>query len=153
VGRVGREAFRRSLRGRRVAKEERRLVCSVRVSYRRKETALKALTVDSRCAALEGVVVGNFEPSAGVTALSRAVFVRLEVRRDTGRVGLVASSIRRTESCRLAFDRDFVLHARGRRTMSKRDRPVGWDAARVEAGSFRRDGSWRVMHGRGGRPV
>lgn len=107
MGRVGREAFGRSLGGGRVAKEEWRVVCGTWVSSGLLETWREGLTVDSRCAALVGVVVGDFEPSAGVTALARAILVRLELRRDTGRVGLVASSVWRAEHRRLAFDYNF----------------------------------------------
>jgi len=34
--------------------------------------------------------------------------------------------------------------------MAKRYGSVGWDTAGVDAGSFGRDGSWRVVHDRGG---
>jgi hypothetical protein len=40
-----------------------------------------------------GIVVGVFEPSTSVTTLPRAVLVRQELWRYTGRVGFVASEI------------------------------------------------------------
>jgi hypothetical protein len=65
------------------------------VSGRGTSSAGGLLTVGGeRGSALLSVIVGGLEPSTGVTALSRTVFVGEEFGGDTGGVGLVAGGVR-----------------------------------------------------------
>lgn len=124
AGQVGGVAIGRSLGRGRVTEEERRFV------------------VVERCASLKGIVVRGLKPPAGVTTLTRAVLVGVELWRDTGRVGLVARNVRRALRRRLA-----VKHAFGRRTMAQRDGSMWWWATRMGPGHFPRYSSWEVVHG------
>jgi hypothetical protein len=110
--------------------------------------AIGPLTVNKCFIALLGVVVGVFEPSAGVAAFSRAVLVRYQFRRDTRWIGLVTCRIRDAQHCRLTLGKSFTTSLFSWRAVSKRDRLVRWDAARMASGGLPGYGTWELGHAR-----